>query len=149
MSREIKFRAFDKSNKKMYYKGFWVNCKYPNSDGDICFDPKVFKPGYYNALDIEVMQFTGLKDKNGKEIFEGNIIKGDYFLSDYYEFITGYVNYSEIDALFDVIKNSGLNYPMYRIDNSEIIGNIYENPELLTPLAPATNHVSTSTDGKE
>jgi hypothetical protein len=71
------------------------------------------------------MQFTGLLDKNGKEIYEGDIFEGSF--SSVYkvkwddETCSWYVH--------DVTR--GLGFPLRKIENLEIIGNIYENPELI------------------
>lgn len=81
---------------------------------------------------IELMQSTGLFDKNGKEIFEGDILK----VVDKYENNSGsieVVSYSEAQACF-ITKDIDQN--IYRLYNTlmfevEVIGNIYENPELL------------------
>lgn len=68
------------------------------------------------------MQFTGLHDKNGKEIYEGDIVKRD---------LDGDVGMVEIDS--GVFTMSGdCQLPLFQ-ETVEIIGNIYENPELLTP----------------
>ena len=80
----------------------------------------------------ELMQSTGLKDKNGVEIFERDIIKNSNGL-------TGYVTYLQQEAGFVVVlkksdyrlghRNTGESYA--EATNHEVIGNIYENPELL------------------
>lgn len=74
MNREIKFRVYDEDLKKM---------RYLNSSHDfICFDEK--GNGYYHNMQTglgewfsDLMQYTGLKDKNGVEIYEGDICKGN------------------------------------------------------------------------
>lgn len=71
----------------------------------------------------EPMQFTGLKDKNGKEIYEGDLLKRPGFLSIFE------VKWQEESAAF---LRQSMNWIYQSIDSGlEIIGNIHENPELL------------------
>ena len=82
--------------------------------------------------EIEIMQSTGLKDKNGVEIFEGDIVVNQYGN-------VGYVAYLQQEAGFVVVKkksdyrlghrNTGESYDV--TTNHEVIGNIHSNPELL------------------
>ena len=103
MNREIKFRAWDKTG---FHKG-------------MVYDPKLNVVLEDNSY--EVMQFTGLKDKNGKEIYEGDIIdwKGDKWI----------VEYS--GSCFVVVFGNCENTVDSVNDNCEVIGNKFENPELL------------------
>ena len=106
--REIKFRAWDKKYKKMYLGDIRAALAYPDED-------------------VEIMQYTGLKDKNGKEIYGGDILGQYCHLLNGTEF--GKVVYLQEDArfLFDV----GGVYGAINVEECKIIGNIYENPELM------------------
>ena len=118
--REIKFRAWDKINKEMF-----------NVESINFQERRVYKDvvSYRNFNDIELMQYTGLKDKNNKEIYEGDIVKlranhGIGVIKYYDEwgaFVVEYIKPRPLAVL-------GMNY--YKED-IEVIGNIYENPELL------------------
>ena len=81
------------------------------------------------------MQFTGLKDKNGKEIYEGDIFNCIYDFDGCTEHKVGVV-YIEAAAAFR-LKNfgechqQGVTKNIFDMERKEVIGNIYENPELL------------------
>nr|DAX61769.1 MAG TPA: YopX protein [Caudoviricetes sp.] len=78
--------------------------------------------------EIELMQSTGLKDKNGKEIFEGDILKSNkYITSVFYERGAYCVKFSRTPNT-TVTMNVISFIEKYK---TKIIGNIYENPELL------------------
>ena len=114
--REIKFRAWDEVNKLYYYN---VQNTYDKKIGD----------NFQNVLDNEnlmVEEFTGLKDKNGVEIYENDIIEiSDMSYGDSQNNY-GVVKYSEYAEL--VVGNILLS----RIYNAiEVIGNIHENADLL------------------
>lgn len=123
--REIKLRAWDKKKKTMYYDVglFPHECKTPMS---ISSDGLFYHP-LHEEFGI-LMQFTGLKDKNGKEIYEGDVVKCNEH--------QGEVKWNGIYLLpFDYISTLDFAHrvrPNYIENETEIIGNIYENPELLT-----------------
>lgn len=117
--REIKFRAWDKCKSRMVFFDLW--------------DSEVSIP----ASDSPIMQYIGLKDKNGQEIYEGDIVK---WLG--YEVKSGKQIRPErimvIGLHEDPSRNSFIN-DCFRIQNIiehvgkevEVIGNIYENGDLL------------------
>lgn len=91
-----------------------------------------------NGEDVILMQSTGLKDKNGKEIFEGDIVRTTRFLGradeigGFYEYEKDYVGVVKVLEGSWVIDTGIVAVRLWsEIDESEVLGNIYENPELL------------------
>ena len=125
-----KFRAWDKVFKEMVQ----VNA--------LVLDKQVVKVTYKNGnvakedmKEYELMQSTGLKDKNGKEVFEGDILsietdEGIFNVNIFWDdkhalFMFESEIHNEKELLAELVEDN--TYPF------EIIGNIYENPELLNP----------------
>ena len=119
--REIKFRAWDTQEKRMIEQGLFIECNglVFHDEGDMGYLLKeIAKKDKY-----VVMQFTGLKDKNGKEIYEGDIVK----LPDSKGCIHKPLKIKWKNDRW--IGKGELDYDFHK--NWEVIGNIYENPELI------------------
>ncbi len=138
--REIKFRAWDKKVKKML-KVTSVDIRKKEVNTITPIQYKGTRYSYNDFGEVEIMQFTGLKDKNGKEIYEGDIVKGILPDSECDEpFKKMIVKYEEDGfALYRPEKEFNVSSGVYfgslascTLNKSiEVIGNIYENPELL------------------
>lgn len=145
-NRIIKFRGWN--GEKMFLYNYWFTLEHQST---LCFD--MYKEhSYVDASDvdypkrIELMQFTGLHDKNGKEVWEGDIVRDcSQHWDDYNTKLhdkTGFVKYLGDGigmAEFEVVNNtdsiivkSDCNNNWFSLSNSvEVIGNVWENPELL------------------
>lgn len=128
-----KFRAWDKEENRMIddYEVFI------SSDG--CAYYNHYEGGLRDlGLDVEFMQSTGLKDKNGVEIFEGDIVRvtDEDESTDFCDGGTGTIN--GLDELFMWYIDGDVENGLFDINSSyyiEVIGNIYENHELLEGAA--------------
>lgn len=133
MKRIIKFRAWD--GERMWFD---VQKAYDNIDGDESNNDEAIPITNFGKVlsDWDVMQFTGLKDKNGKEIYEGDILG-------YWAKAVWGVGWDSDSSKFNFLypksthpihrfPRKAFNFSQSSIKGKEIIGNIYESPELLT-----------------
>ncbi|HFI0645659.1 TPA: YopX family protein [Streptococcus suis] len=112
-----KFRAYNPATNNWYNSEDVFVC-----DGKIYLDDDDFE-GLTQNNDVKLMQSTGVFDKNSKEIFEGDVVNiFDEKLSKIY--------YSEGAFCVDVL-NGGTPLHVYLSEHLEIVGSIYENPELV------------------
>lgn len=126
--RTIKFRAW--SNEKKGWKGLWIFRGGHVGEYDVSNE----KIDIFDLTEqwgkVELEQFTGLQDKNGKDIYEGDIIKhkdsrenNDIGISEMkFSWVGAYIDVDNIKIRIDMLSWV------------EIIGNIHENPELLNEI---------------
>lgn len=147
MQDRFKFRLYDKAIDEMVYDvcvGFIKDSG--KTDDWVCADTSYGQITYRGdkLKDIVLMQCTGLKDKNGKLIYEGDIVEyscpaeycsdGLHKCQECYDNEIGIVSYDEELALYEYrseICQCSLTDNINTEDDLEVIGNIYENPELL------------------
>lgn len=126
-----KFRMWNRITSQLHLvDGLYFNDK----EAEYVDDDNVLR--FIGFKNIELMQSTGLKDKNGKEIFEGDILacKTDdkvinlnvFWDEEHALFMFESKKYNEQEPLAELVENN--TYPF------EIIGNVYENPELLEEI---------------
>ena len=128
--REIKFRVWEGEKVVSLSKAIYLDLVCIQYNSNDCFE---IEPVFCN---VKIMQFTGLTDKNGVEIYEGDIIKTAALFNncnqkgaiDYFTVISFMGNY----CLAKYGHDTGTPiYPTCLKSSIEVIGNIHENPELL------------------
>ena len=136
--REIKFRAWNKHHRILCKVATLIlpPSEHPGVVTDldiIIFKEKMEKENllpYWPMVDIELMQFTGLRDKNGKEIYEGDVLRTGMRREDPSGWTVEFVEYRNGEY---VLTGKTLESMQMQKDQElrEVIGNIWENPELL------------------
>ena len=133
--REIKLRAWDESRGKFHSSAKWVEFRFING---------VVKAFNFNRqgaeVELPVYQFTGLQDKNGVEIYEGDVIKCRYSFSINPVFnakLSRFIGVATFTILKSCVSIDGVKQyenkqgALHKAICIEVIGNIYENPELI------------------
>lgn len=139
--RDIKFRAWDNKRKRWaewveVYSDGTFNIGYLDDDGLHHWLDDVGSINFDSDKECILMQFTGLCDKNGTEIYEGDIVTDIYINGEYY---TGNHEVVFIGSSFCIRIKRGINIrhdyePCLDetwLEMIEVIGNKYENPELI------------------
>lgn len=145
MSRDIKFRAWNKNARRMIYADEAQQSKDLLAIGlhglPIAVDRDSFKNDEITGWNVdhvfEIMQCTGLKDKADKDIYEGDIVvteneqEGEWPVEGQYK---GVVTYNDQRAAFYIQQPHDTYTPTLSnlaIKSIEVLGNIYEHPELI------------------
>lgn len=137
MNRQVLFRGKQKDDGK-WLQGFYaIQSNHACYQSELKYTSFILKDEFmdwglgglaeYEVIPESVGQFTGLTDKNGNKIFEGDIVK---CLSLENGYVNKEVYYAEDRARF-VLGSLGSDYDFEEYINVEVIGNIYDNPELL------------------
>lgn len=127
--RELKFRVWEPLNRKMYSMDYSLYKDHGNEKKTFALplENQSLRDSYcsMNLNAINVMQFTGVKDSKGNEIYESDILsisdREDGFQAVFFD--EGFYSTDEF-ALFELVRSENRTF--------EVVGNIYENPELIT-----------------
>lgn len=150
--REIKFRVRDNDTNKIigYECLFPSDVKNKNYDWASSYNNRDWAPGVFRQSNLEREQYTGLKDKKGKEIFESDILQGRKYNKVLKRYVPSVVFWMDTHGIFEHKWQEGNpfhpelefwnNEPLWKIASNllddaakyiAVIGNIYENPELI------------------
>lgn len=132
--REIKFRGKDLNDQSWHFGDLEFN-RAANVARIHIYDKDEFYAGQHTVDPDTIGQFTGLYDKNGREIYEGDLFRlGDHIIKVVYEI--GHEN----GFALKIAKSQNLSKAYWRLpldksfcEEYEVIGNIYDNPELIIP----------------
>lgn len=117
--RNFKFRVWDGKNQKF--------CQDPRTEiAYLRCEPMVMEFASFGKV---IQQFTGLLDKNGCEIYEGDIVSFHSFNDE--KIRSGKVEWFQYSFVINEKNMWGLNFDSFPISQIVVLGNIFENPELL------------------
>ena len=132
--REIKFRAWDKEDKRMIVDKQKFMPLMITNKGVLKLNPETNYDSWIliNENRLDLMQYTGLKDKEGKEIYEGDILKAKFCLKGlvFYD-DGGFKLTSERGGILNKKIFNELNNDLIKLNELKVIGNKYETPKLL------------------
>ena len=123
--KEFKMKAWLKKEKKMVaIIGIDFNYEYIRYTEDDNFFNSDYKTAEFK--DIELLQFSGVKDNGGQELYEADVIKFNDGIDDIY----GLISYDDEDGTYRVSYENITEHLSDREGDFEIVGNIFENPDL-------------------
>ncbi|WP_283706909.1 YopX family protein [Clostridium perfringens] len=168
MSIELKFRVWDKTSESMLYQDDFERVELDTKNKMVTLiaeeesDKSHYVLDYEDGIEAEIMQYTGLKDKNGKKIYEGDILRknikyilntrefkytkecldrflkdgeGNYYYLEYRFFEIRWDNETARFIAYEHSTGEEISFDdvmfLFLEEDFEVIGNIYENPELL------------------
>lgn len=134
-TREIKLRAWDRSNKCWFVK----DAVYLDEEGEVYILVRGAASDYLSRMDFDIVFYTGLKDKNNKEIYEGDIVTfidaQDKSTESGYDWediqLIGKIEWSDERMGWHLTNRESIEMDEIEFEEVEIIGNIYEYPHLL------------------
>ena len=121
MNREIEFKVWHKVDKEMYSSSEMNYLDFTNAKKPVV---ELACGRILGSDDIELLQYTNLKDRNNVKIFEGDIVEGNLIDNLVVFWDNTYLTYSLRD-------DEGAREDLCRVDNLKIVGNIYENMDLI------------------
>ncbi len=136
--RVIKFRAWHKLNKRMYRAS---GMSYSDSGGElrqVCVSTPAGKATWtlqcFPIAEIDLMQFTGFADRNGTEVYEGDVVRVEFPEHVNKAPVAGWIDWDSTEGTWRIQSHSWWCYLSQ--SDMEIIGNIHEHPELLEKEQP-------------
>ena len=133
MSRVIKFRALELDTGVMRFGSYIAEDGVSGIDGSSVTRHKIFDGLYHEFAEDTLGQFTGLKDEDGVDIYEGDIVESDYYWPDFRELAV--IGYDDTEMKFCFNSKTGDikgEQDAFRYGHLKVIGNIHQNPELLS-----------------
>lgn len=120
--REIKFRAWDVKRKK------WVTDFSVSNEGKVMCIASCLSYGGVHETKVELVQFIGLHDRKGKEIYDVDVM----LWPDGYKQVIGFNEKHTETSVRDIETSFGYHFDsQHPVEQGEVIGNFYENPELV------------------